>query len=83
MGDIADYYREQEINDEFYRERKIIRSSNWLQRNGEYIRIKDMHSLHIANTINMLERYDGYDDWIIAFKRELKRREVKFSWNSK
>jgi len=52
MGDMADYYREQEIwMDEFQRDDEITRDSIWRTAAGKRIAVKDLKDSHLLNII--------------------------------
>lgn len=87
MGDMADWYLENALEEQFNRE---IASDNllndykreklveWKTREGKFISVKDMTTTHVTNTLNMLKRANSQDpvteSWIIIFELELKKR---------
>lgn len=50
MGDMADYYIEQQIGDEFARP-QVTRESIWTTATGRRVAIKDMEDSHLLNII--------------------------------
>lgn len=90
MGDIAEYYRDNEcvnifndevFNDEHYNDiwtkyqkRKLF----WTTKEGNRILISDMEDAHLVNTINHLEKKGEYNtainEWIDALRAEIKNR---------
>ena len=49
----------------------------WTTKDNRILRVGEMTTSHIKNTINYLKRTDEelYEPWIEVFKEELKRRE--------
>lgn len=81
MGDMADYYREQDEfweNDEreWKKEETMELYSNpfiWLRANGATIHIKDMNNHHLGNAIKHLEKsLEGYGDMPVIYFNMLK-----------
>jgi hypothetical protein len=83
MGDMADYYREQEeaygtwpddnLEDDSPR---ITRASRWTTRDGQKIAVRDMTVEHLRNILKMHAggRVRMPDAWLVALQRELARR---------
>lgn len=59
MGDMADYYREQEDIAEAMADQQdgpeITRESLWRMRDAQEVYVKDMENEHLLNTIRMLQ----------------------------
>ena len=75
----SDYTAEMAANYEVLSEniRQSAADEVWITRSGKEISLKDMDIFHLENTIKYLERVDTTDimlPWIIAMKKELKRR---------
>jgi len=56
MGEMADYYKEQQIGDEFYVDESGPTATVWVTREGQRIPVKDMTDVHLVNTIRYLRR---------------------------
>lgn len=76
MGDLADYYRDMDLDYEFEIQtkrdnlfRKFINKQEifWTTISGDKINIKDLTPSHKQNIINMLEKGDRWDkeEWLI------------------
>ncbi len=85
MGDMADYYRDQQFNEEFeYNYHKLPNEEYiWLTSDGVEYKVKDMTDSHIQNTLRCLDEgrisFDtGYELtlWIKIMKEECKRRSI-------
>lgn len=84
MGDIADYYLDSLIDaeEDLEEERwKNFAAKKWLTKDGKLLKIKDMETSHIANTISFIKKEGFLDDlgqnYITLFEKELKIREDK------
>lgn len=82
MGDMADYYIDQQMNAEFDLSEEICENyleGLWQTKEGEKIKICDMETDHIRNTINFIDREGFLDDlgqdYIKLFKIELEKRK--------
>ena len=49
-------------------------SKIWTTMNGRRIRVKDMATKHLQNTINFLVKNDGDKEWIDILEEEFSRR---------
>lgn len=77
MGEMADYYLEQELLDGIMDDQeKITRVSKWLTKDGRLIAIRDMSNSHLINLTKLLNNKIGFDNWLIALEREQKRRKL-------
>jgi hypothetical protein len=86
MGDMADYYRDQEdvFGDCMDESSKIPvknklelynnKSLFWETKEGEEILIQDMSNLHLENSIKYVERTDPNNKELFILKLDLKRR---------
>ena len=85
MGDMADYYKEQEIvfgelwpDTEMFEPDppRITRASKWTTRDGQKIAIRDLEDSHLRNILMMHERHRLRLPiaWFIALNREWDRR---------
>ena len=73
MGDIADYYRNQELDKEFnYYQR--IEEPIWTCKDGTQIAISDMTNNHIINAINMVNHNLTSKKSFQILAKELKNR---------
>ncbi len=89
MGDIADYYRQQELDDMFsneWRRDEAFKEENtaltWRTKDNERILVSDMTVNHMINTLCAIEEdritfrhVQGKESWIEIFKEELEARE--------
>lgn len=54
-------------------------TETWTTKSGEKIKIEDMSTGHLKNTIRFLQSSEPYPDvylpWIVRMENELKRRE--------
>ena len=78
MGDMADYYMEQEINEGMLEdEPRVTRASKWKTRAGEKTAIRDLETNHITNIFRMHAdgRLSMPDAWLAALEREMERRK--------
>jgi hypothetical protein len=78
MGDIADYYRDQEMmfGDECPNFNIVKRFTKWQLKDGSKIPLKKMSITHLQNCINMIDRRNGWrEQWKIHLVGELKSRE--------
>lgn len=55
---------------------ELVKNKTWIQRNWQTIKVSDMSTSHIENTIRMLCRRHAktVGSWINVFETELKRR---------
>ena len=73
MGDMADYYRELDFEDDMFQPHWLINPpipkdlSWWVQKNGERIKVTDMSDEHPVNSINMIDR----NQWRLYWKETL------------
>lgn len=78
MGDIADYYRDQELEMEFNPPKSWTDDGKytfWRTRDGSKIHLKDMTTSHIKNSIAMIKRNHGWrEDWLEPLNKELEYR---------
>lgn len=57
MGEMADYYRDQEMGDEFAPVRPPTpTTTTWVTKDNRVVRVVDMSDDHLRNTIRMLRR---------------------------
>ncbi|MCP4254606.1 MAG: hypothetical protein GY775_14625 [Candidatus Scalindua sp.] len=88
MGDISDYYRDQQLDEEFKHFHHNHKPSNkeyiWLSANGTEYKVKEMTNSHIQNTLRCLEegRIPFNTDYelnlcISVLKKECKNRGLK------
>ena len=56
---------------------ELVKNKTWMQRNWQTIKVSDMSTSHIKNTIRMLYRRHAktVDSWIDVFEAELERRQ--------
>ena len=78
MGEMADYYLDQEIdnpyNSYFYPEQYEY----WMTKEGSQLDVSAMTEPHIQNCIKWLEKHKNTDwanGWIGVFEEELKNRK--------
>lgn len=87
MGDMANWYLDNALEEQFnreiasdnlldeYKKNKLVQ---WKTKDGRFISVKDMTVTHVTNTINMLKRAESEDPivetWIMIFELELKKR---------
>lgn len=86
MGDISDYYRDQELNkhlnhsfeDEYPDEDMFIDYNVWTTKAGNKIPVKLMKDSHVVNTINMINRNanESTEQWFDTFAAELRSRDI-------
>lgn len=81
MGEMADYYLEQQMYS--YDERHFIDSLDyfiynklWRKRTGGIIKISNMDSEHLQNTINMVNRNNPDSRILPLLIKELKTRNL-------
>lgn len=80
MGDISDYYRNQELEHDLDMSSKLKQSipkpqfKYWETRTNEIIHIKDMTSLHLKNSINKIKSESWRQDWLEPLENELELR---------
>jgi hypothetical protein len=84
MGDMADYYRDIELDkmiDEMFDNRrhskKLIDTSVWETKTGEKLLISKMESDHLVNCHKMIIRHNFRIEWLPSIERELKKRKIK------
>lgn len=55
---------------------ELVKNKTWMQKNWQTIKVSDMSTSHIENTIRMLYRRHAktVDSWINVFEAELERR---------
>lgn len=81
MGDISDYYRDQEEMFGDYMDDRIPITHSlpftwWSQGDGTRIRRKNMTVIHLKNSIAMIERKGNWrENWLPILKEELKSRK--------
>jgi len=88
VGDMADYYKEQQIGEEFARP-EITRESLWHTADGRVIKIKDLEDQHLLNIIRCFrnmspegtrvypESPTARRNWVNALANEAYRRGLK------
>lgn len=87
MGEMSDYYRDQQLNEEFKHFHHIRKPSTkqyiWLSSNGVEYKVEDMTNSHIQNTLRCLEQgrihFDsGYELnlWINIMKDQCNKRGI-------
>jgi len=77
MGDIADYYRDQEeysypTMSPFIR--RIVSYTHWEQKDGTKILLTSMTTSHLKNCILMIDRNEWRLDWLKHLQKELDSR---------
>ncbi len=75
MGEMADYYLEQELDNlesNWYPAPEL----RWTTKDGDSIPVSKMTKSHLKNTIKLLKRRkEDADFWIAIFEDELKERK--------
>jgi len=90
MGEISDYYRDQQLDGEFKHFHYTHKPSNkeyiWLSSNGTEYKVRNMTNSHIQNTLRCLEEgrisFDTGHElnlWINIMRKECKHRGLKES----
>ena len=79
MGEMADYYREVELDEHLsgppLGDIPIQNYKWWRQGDGTRIKLTDMTKQHLQNSINMIERkYNWRQGWIEPLYKELNKR---------
>ena len=78
MGDIADYYRDQELEQNLYynlSSNKDKRYNKWLQADGSEINVSSMTKSHLINSINKIKRDKWRRNWLHILEKELESRK--------
>lgn len=83
MGDMADYYRDQDELHNWEMSRRGVAClkpqnfKNWSTKNDGSIRVIDMTDTHLQNSINKIRRDNWREEWLEPLLREQKRRKLK------
>tara|TARA_R110000823_G_scaffold310213_2_gene435024 strand:+ start:837 stop:1079 length:243 start_codon:yes stop_codon:yes gene_type:complete len=77
MGDIADYYREQELKNCMENPLSLnvpCDYTQWEMKNGKKIYVSNMTDSHLNNSIDMIVRDNWRENWLNPLLSEQKRR---------
>ena len=60
----------------------LVKRRTWIQRNWQTIKVSDMSTSHIVNTIKMLRRRNArtVELWLNIFRSELEKRGERWTY---
>lgn len=77
MGDMADYYRDLELDYHLEMASRIVVIQDfkwWRTGDGSRIKVSNMSISHLTNSINKIKREGWREQWLEPLEKELKRR---------
>lgn len=76
MGDMADYFLDQQMLIQENHEKKLRFQEQgiWVTRDKNHIKVIDMTDSHLLSSLRMCKR-NNVNSWVVIFRKEIKRRK--------